>query len=177
MIALAQPNPGRARSRNSIGPSAVPFSMPPHALHALRSSRRRCSAGPATGMRAAFDLRAARHTERQAQFSRAIEIEGGPRLVMSYNARVFISSPQEKARRLLEAAETGRRENIDCLQVLDRACVHVPGTHDQASATVPYAIKSGSRSGTFCERAPCFTEVFLCRSDSSFGLGDLVIEP
>jgi hypothetical protein len=72
------------------------------------------------GMRAAFDLRAARpYRGRQARFRRTIEIEGGPRLVMSYDARVFISSPQEKATRLLEAAETGERENIDRLQALD----------------------------------------------------------
>jgi hypothetical protein len=72
---------------------------------ACSASRRRCSAGPAAGMRAAFDLRAARPRGRKARFRRAIEIEGGPRLVMSYAARVFISSPQEKARRLLDAAE------------------------------------------------------------------------
>jgi hypothetical protein len=58
-------------------------------------------------------------------------------------------------------------ETIDRLRALDRACVHVPGTHDQASAIVPYAVKSGSRSETFRERAqvlilPCFTEVLLC---------------
>jgi hypothetical protein len=62
---------------------------------------------------------------------------------LSYAARVLISSPQEKARRLLEAAETGERENIDRLEALNRACVHVLGTHDQASAIVRYAVKSG----------------------------------
>jgi len=56
---------------------------------------------------------------------------------MSYAARVLISSPQKKARRLLEAAEAGERENIDHLQALDRACVHVLGTHDQAIVYFP----------------------------------------
>jgi hypothetical protein len=78
-----------------------------------------------------------------------------------------------------QAAEAGERENIDHLQARDRAFVEL-GTHDQASSIVPYAIESGSRSETFCERAQVlilhyFTK-FCSTSDSSLDLGDLVIE-
>jgi hypothetical protein len=57
-------------------------------------------------------------------------------------------------------------ENIDRLQALGRACVHVPGTHDQASAIVPCAVKSGVVPKLFARRAqvlilPCFTEALL----------------
>src|SRR5262245_46468860 len=143
MIALAQPNPGRARSRNSIGSSAVPFSIPPHALHVHIAAP--LFAGPATGMRAAFDLIAARPYRRTA--SRAIEIEGGPRHLMSYDARAFNSSPQEKARRRLEAGETGERENIDRSKLSILAFMYQ--MRNQASGIVPYAVKSGSRPETF----------------------------
>ena len=106
-------------------------------------------------------IRAARpYRGRKTRFPRAIEIEGGPRRVMSYDACVFISSPQQKARRLLEAAENGERENIDRFQALDWACVHVPGTHDQASAIGLCAVKSSSCSETFCERAQVL--ILLC---------------
>jgi hypothetical protein len=38
----------------------------------------------------------ARIEDEKRRFRRAIEIEGGPRPVMSYAARVFISSPKRK---------------------------------------------------------------------------------
>jgi len=63
-----------------------------------------------------------------------------------------------------QAAEAGERENIDHLQARDRACVDVLGARGQASSIVPYAVVSGSRSETFCERAnsSLFHEVLLC---------------
>jgi hypothetical protein len=74
--------------------------MSPHALH--RGADVRPDRQPECAPRLISEQPALEDGKR---VRRAIEIEGGPRLVMSYAARVFISSPQEKARRLLDAAE------------------------------------------------------------------------
>jgi hypothetical protein len=82
-----------------------------------------CRAGNRNARR--FDLRAPRPYRRKPKFPRAYGDRGS-----AYTRDVLCCprlhfKPQEKAKRLVEAAEASERENIDHLQALDRACVQV----------------------------------------------------